>query len=57
MRQPPAPELDASPDAGVSLIRTEIQMGKGRLEAFSDDVLAMIIWFVPDQRIGRVLLI
>ena len=37
-------------------------MGKGRLEAFSDGVIAIIItimvallWLVPDRRIERVL--
>jgi uncharacterized membrane protein len=32
-----------SPGAGVALIRAQVHMGKGRLEAFSDGVLAVII--------------
>jgi len=35
-------------------------VGKGRLEAFSDGVIAIIImvaviWFIPDRRIERVI--
>jgi len=29
-------------------------MGQGRLEAFSDGVMAIIIWLVPDRRVERI---